>query len=145
MKYLKVRDVISPSRGTSKSAGIDFFIPNNMNFAIEPNSDVLIPSGIKVKVPNDFVLIAFNKSGIASRLKLAVGACVVDEDYQGEVHLHLFNMSDETVMLYGGQKLVQFILLPADYHDVQEVASEMDLYPSVSERGDKGFGSTDKK
>ena len=32
MRFLKIRDVKSPERGTEKSAGIDFFIPNDFNY-----------------------------------------------------------------------------------------------------------------
>lgn len=143
MKYLKTKPVNSPSRGTARSAGIDFYVPDNEIYVIEPGKDVLINSGIKVKVPEYFVFIAFNKSGVATKRKLTVGACVIDEDYQGEIHIHLFNMSDERIVLRGGDKIVQFVLLPADYHGLQEMFSEQDLYPETSTRGDKGFGSTD--
>ena len=45
---------------------------------IKPGQSVLIPSGIHVKVPDGYALIYFNKSGVASKKHLHVGACVVD-------------------------------------------------------------------
>jgi dUTPase len=51
----------------------------------------LIPSGIKVDVPAGHALIAFNKSGVAVKKGLDVGACVVDVGYQGQVHISLTN------------------------------------------------------
>ena len=66
MKYSKVREVRSPNRGTSDSAGIDFYIPTGYDQKIMPGESILIPSGIKVDIPNGTMLQVCNKSGIAS-------------------------------------------------------------------------------
>ena len=92
MKITKIRDVKTPIRGTEGSAGIDFFVPEDFPkdlCTIQPNERFFIPSGIKANVPDGFALIAFNKSGVALKKGLLVGASVVDSDYQGEIHLHL--------------------------------------------------------
>lgn len=141
MKVTRTRDVKLPSRGTSASAGLDFFIPNDFQEkTLHPGEHAMIPSGIKVNVPEGHALIAFNKSGVSTKQRLQVGACVVDEDYQGEIHLHVHNLGPATV-LKPGQKLVQFILIPVTYAGVKEV-EEGDLYEAETERGDGGFGST---
>lgn len=160
MKYTKIRDVKSLSRGTQQSAGIDFYIPNDWNwgaeYRIRPGERVLIPSGIKAQVPAGHALIAFNKSGVATKTGLIMGACVVDEDYQGEIHLSLINTNhdhevfaegsyvkiDGTVVIKPGEKLAQFILLPVNYANPEETSIE-ELYLEVTERGEGGFGSTD--
>ena len=101
MKISKVRDVKLPVRGTDKSAGIDFFIPNDfVSQTILPGESVCIPSGIKANVPNGFALVVFNKSGVALKRSLAVGACVIDEDYQGEIHLHVYNFGLVIVIVH---------------------------------------------
>lgn len=143
MKYLKTKTVKSPQRGTLRSAGIDFFVPDEANYVVFPRSDVLIPSGIRCNIPAGFVLIAFNKSGVSSKRKLTVGACVVDEDYQGEIHIHLFNNTDEKIYIKGGEKITQFVLLPVNYENMVEVHTERDAFPQITERGEMGFGSTD--
>jgi dUTP pyrophosphatase len=140
MKILKTRNVKTPSRGTSQSAGIDFYTPEDFETAsLKPGQSVLIPSGIKVQVPRGYALIAFNKSGVAVKQGLSVGACCVDEDYTGEMHLHMINTSDKEQVIATGQKLVQFILIPVAYFDVEEVD---ELSERTTERGDGGFGST---
>ncbi|MAF25248.1 deoxyuridine 5'-triphosphate nucleotidohydrolase [bacterium] len=141
MKISKVKPVKTPVRGTENSAGIDFFIPDGIHAHIPPQTSACIPSGIKVDVPEGYALIAFNKSGIALRHNLIVGACVVDEDYQGEIHLHVINVGDQDVLFEGGEKLIQFILLPVFYDKIEEVHLD-NLYESLSERGEGGFGST---
>ena len=140
MLVKKIRDVKTPSRGTGKSAGIDFYVPNDYEKTqLSPGESALIPSGIKVQVPEGYALIAFNKSGVSTKQGLSVGACVVDEDYEGEVHLHMINVSRVFQHIEPGQKLVQFILIPVSYADVQEVQEFPERH---SERGSGGFGST---
>ena len=78
MKFTKTRDVKSPTRANSTDAGIDFFIPNDYEGTdLVPGESAFIPSGVKVNVPEGFALIAFNKSGVAVKKNLHVGACVV--------------------------------------------------------------------
>lgn len=143
MKISKIRNVKTPERGTPLSAGLDFFVPNDFpgEHFLLPGDAVNIPSGIKVKVPHGFALVFMNKSGVAVKKGLQVGACVVDEDYQGEVHLHVRNTSTDVQSIKPGEKLVQALLIPIDYCDV-EVVNVDELYEEGTQRGEGGFGST---
>lgn len=160
MRFCKIRDVKSPERGTGKSAGIDFFIPNDYNgpVLLGAHSDLLIPSGIKAEIPEGYALIAFNKSGIATskqacihagrRAKpeafasaVVIGACVVDEDYQGEIHIHIINTGSRNLLITPGMKIAQFILLPVNYATLEEV-SPNELFSQSTKRGEGAFGHT---
>ena len=144
MKLSKTRNVTTPTRGTDGSAGIDFYVPNNYPdslCSVDPGERLFIPSGIRANVPDGYALVAFNKSGVALKQGLDVGACVVDSDYQGEIHLHLFNTTNNVVKIEPGQKLVQFLLIPVDHCDIEEVSDD-ELFANISERGAGGFGST---
>lgn len=147
MKFLKIKEVKSPNRGTSHSAGIDLFVPDNHPvIELEPGKQTLIPSGLKINVPENYALICMNKSGVATTKTLLVGACVVDEDYQGEVHIHLVNAGTETQMIYPGDKIIQVLLVPVAYEPVEMVESEEELWDGkVTDRGEGGFGSTGTK
>jgi dUTP pyrophosphatase len=143
LQLQKTGDVKTPTRGTSGSAGIDFYIPNDFQTALlRPQEDILISSHIKCKIPTGYALLAVNKSGVATKLKLQVGACLVDEDYTGVIHLHVFNYSNQNVILNPGDKLVQFILIEANYIDI-EVVDNINF--NETERGSGGFGSTNNK
>lgn len=145
MKISKIREVKTPQRGTSYSAGLDFFVPEDVKpFTLSPGDSCFIPSGIKVKVPDGYALIAFNKSGVAVKKSLHVGACVVDEDYQGEVHINLTNVGSYEQEINPGDKIVQFVLVPTLYAGI-EVVPEQYLFDSQTERGEGGFGSTGTK
>lgn len=163
MRFSKVRDVKTPLRANTTDAGIDFFVPNDSTkfyndvlsknsesifsyifdegIRLHPHERILIPSGIHVEVPKGYALIAFNKSGVASKKGLDLLASVVDEEYQGEVHISVQNTSNENVFIEFGSKIIQFILLPVNYSMPEEVPFE-DLYKEESLRGAGGFGST---
>jgi dUTP pyrophosphatase len=115
---------------------------------LHPHNRILIPSGIHVNFIEDaeknstgLALVAHNKSGVASKKGLDRLAEVVDESYQGEVHLSLVNTGYETIKIYPGDKIVQFILVPVYYSDIQET-NITNLYDKESNRGTGGFGST---
>jgi len=143
MNYSRTRKVKEPQRGTSASAGLDFFVPSDFpRTLIGPNESINIPSGIRMRVPKGFMLCAFNKSGIASKMGLLVGAQVVDEDYTGEIHINVHNVSKIPQTIIPDMKLIQFVLIPVMYGEPTEVEPEL-LFPDfITERGEGGFGST---
>lgn len=161
MKIAKVRDVKTPERGTEKSAGIDFFVPNDFKECmLPPQRDMLIPSGIKASLPKNCMLMAADKSGVVTSRHavervgrtpkpsaygsvVVIGAKIVDEDYQGEIHIHLINVGNEYVLIKPGTKIAQFIIVPVKYEEIEEVPED-ELFAVESDRGEGGFGSTDE-
>lgn len=147
IKIAKVRNVKTPERGTPESAGIDFFMPydwGESDKTLLPGQSILISSGIKVSVPTGFAMIAFNKSGVATKKGLYVGACVVDEDYQGEIKIHLTNVSHKPCIISEGDKIIQFLLVPVSKPSIT-VVDDKDLFAEKTKRGEGGFGSTGSK
>lgn len=152
MTFSKVRDVKSPSYGTPGSAGIDFYVPNDFGpVVVNPNTDLLIPSGIKVNIPKGFMLLGADKSGVVisknaqQRAGLTpkadtylspviIGAKVIDEDYQGELHIHIINCGNAPIILRPGRKIAQFILVPVGYVELIEMP-EAKLFTEKTERG----------
>jgi dUTP pyrophosphatase len=160
VKFYKVRNVKLPRKNVESDAGIDFFIPEkeesfiedlrakNKRVHVEGNSivfqdtnNILIPSGIKSIIPQGYCLVAFNRSSVSSKIGLDIGACVIDEAYRGEIHLHFFYTKNEPLVLEFGQKIAQFLLLPVPKIQI----TELDQYPSDLEDRGGGFGSSDKK
>lgn len=165
----KNRNVRVPEYGTPGSAGIDFFIPENLQaedlgfspslnannnvfvfgancverIFIPPHVGVLIPSGIKTRIPPGHALIFVNKSGIAVKKGLSIGACLIDEDYTGEIHIHLYNTGNSNIELKAGDKIAQAVLLPVSHCELEKIETEEELYAGFeSERSAGGFGST---
>lgn len=134
---------------------IDYFVENylvydsNNNPGIKPMGfdQVLFNSGIHTALDPGTAGIFFNKSGRGTK-GWDVRACVVDEDYTGFVHLSLqyCKMHDNDGIIYCGDKITQMVILNVGQSEVEEV--DKDMYETImkdSERGNKGFGSSDEK
>jgi dUTP pyrophosphatase len=143
LRYIKVKKVKTPVRGTSEAAGLDFFIPEDFYpVVLAPGDSVNIPSGIKCIIPKGYVGIFFNKSGVA-RKGLQIGACVIDSDYRGEVHIDLHNHSNQPVSLHYGMKIAQLLVQPIELGSADEISSDkFEELSKESKRGSGGFGST---
>lgn len=173
LAFCKIRKVKSPTRAHEFDAGIDFFVPEDLteeimkskfetsgsfpetvvnedgiikDFKLKPGDSVLIPSGIKMKVPAGYMLQFNNKSGIATKRGLMVGASVVDIGYEGECHINLYNVSRHDAVISAGDKICQGILVKVGFQIPVEAENEEDLYGTErSERGAGGFGSSGVK
>ncbi len=121
-------------------------IRRNRNIKIMPGEDIIIPSGVHVRLEPNTALTAFNKSGVATKLKLIRGAEYVDCDYMGEVHLHVINVGTEDVYVAEGDKLVQFSYVPVLRAMLLKTHNKEDLYANFdSNRGEGWQGSTGTK
>ena len=171
IQFTKIRDVKSPNRANSNDAGTDFYIPNftedflvdlkkknenqklvyyikdnNLNISIPPGNEIIIPSGIKVNILDKTTYLeANNKSGIATKKQLLVGASIIDSDYQGEVHINVHNVSDQDIKVQCGDKLVQFIHKEFINTKWEEIDNENYNKIPTSDRGKGGFGSSGTK
>ena len=90
-----------------------------------------------------------NKSGMGNK-GFDVRACLVDEDYSGFVHLSMAYTQDNIEpgpnIVYCGDKLTQMMLIPIFHTQYEEIDKESyDKLMGDSNRGDKGFGSSDVK
>lgn len=139
-----------PLRAYPTDAGADVFYcrnPQERNhcigeeneYWIGPKDSCVIPTGIKVEVPEGYMLEVKNKSGIASKRRLVVGACVIDSGYDGEVFINLHNLGPTTQKIYPGDKLAQVVLVPISTCGFEVVDGEIN---QDSFRGSGGFGST---
>jgi dUTP pyrophosphatase len=81
-----------------------------------------------------------NKSGIAHKEKLIVGACVIDPGYTGEVYINLHNVGGSTKVIEPMQKIAQAVLVPVVICEVEEIL--YDPSEIETDRGDGAFGST---
>lgn len=170
--YARTRKVKQPERGTSRSAGIDFFMPEftddylfdiiakNPNYSqirpgnysyyidearkkilLAPHERLMIPSGIKIRGHENIAINAHNKSGVGTKKGLDRLAEVVDEDYQGELHISIVNTSNFIVEICEHEKIMQWLEVKVDYSELEELAEDQ-LFIEETERGSGGFGST---
>ena len=76
-------DIIFPKRATVGSAGYDFFAPVDITLA--PNETITVPTGIRAKINEGYVLLIFPRSGLGFKYRLQLDNTigVIDADYYG--------------------------------------------------------------
>lgn len=130
-----------PKRATKGSAGYDFFAP--LSLYIEPGKTIKVPTGIRVRMREDWVLSLYPRSslGFKYRLQLNNTVGIIDSDYyyssnEGHMFIKVTNDSNEnkTVEVAAGQGFAQGIF-------TQYGITEDDECDGVR---DGGFGSTTK-
>lgn len=154
IKFAKVhKKAIAPDRAHRSDAGMDvFYCPDDPEarawkhgITIHPGSSARFKTGLKFEIPHGYMLQAMNRSSIAAKRNLIVGACVIDSGYNGEVFIDLHNVGDKPQTIKEGDKIAQLVLLPILTPLVEEVEQD-ELYQNsvtISERGDGALGSTD--
>ena len=139
---LEIYDGIKlPRRATTGSAGYDIFSP--IDFSLSPGETIKIPTGIRVKIDEGWVLKLYPRSGLGFKFRLQLNNTVgiIDSDYynsdnEGHIFIKITNDSNEgkTVTLKSGEAFCQgiFVEYGITYDD------------DVCEIRNGGFGSTTK-
>lgn len=127
-----------PKQGTQGAAGIDFYLPQTVEF--EPNRSKKVPLGVAVEIPKGYVMLLVPRSSTwKTPLRMPNSVGVIDSDYRGEVCALLQNTHHLAWTAEAGERLVQGVIVPVPSIQIQEV-EEL----SETSRGVGGFGSTGK-
>ena len=140
-EYVKV-----PTRSNPSDAGLDVYANIKDPVVIDPRESVIIPTGLKFGIPHGYMLQVMNRSSIAAKRSLIVGAHVVDSGYDGEVFINLHNVGTELQQIKFGQKIAQLVMIPVvHFRALEEVDGLIydDRQPiTISDRGEGALGST---
>lgn len=108
-----------PRRATTGSAGYDFSMP--IDIILEPGETALIPTGIRAKIDNGWMLALFPRSGLGFKYRLQLDNTVgiIDSDYyhslnEGHIMAKVTNDTKDgkTLILNAGDRFMQGIFLP---------------------------------
>lgn len=131
-----------PAYATEGSAGLDLRACIEEKITVKVGSRVLVPSGIAIELPKDYVALVFARSGLAIKhgLALSNGVGVIDSDYRGEIAVGLINQGEADFEISPGERIAQLVVMPV-------VQPELELVDDLSDtaRGAGGFGSTGRK
>lgn len=135
------RDVALPSYETPGAAGADVranFV-DRQGVTVAPGARVLIPTGLKMEIPQGFEVQVRPRSGLALKhgITLANSPGTIDSDYRGELGVILLNTGDAPFEVAHGERVAQLVVAPV-------VQADFTLGEGLSEtaRGAGGFGST---
>ena len=134
--------VITPKYKTEGSSGVDLSAFLDKKVVIKPNSSELIPTGLKVAIPEELEIQIRPRSGLAAKESIGVlnSPGTIDSDYRGELKIILFNHGERDFIINNGDRIAQMILVPIFKMEFEEVDNLPDTV-----RGQGGFGSTGKK
>ena len=107
----------------------------------------ILPTGLKFGVPHGYMLEVKNRSGVAAKQSLLVGACVIDSGYDGEVFINLHNVGKTPQIIEPGEKIAQVVMVPVVHFRALETDRDnlYEWYPiTISDRKDGSLGSTGK-
>lgn len=132
---------VIPKRATKESAGYDFFAPYTI--ILRPNTQIKIPTGIKVHMNPGEVLMVYPRSGLGFKYycRLANTVGVIDSDYinsdnEGHIWVKLRNEGIITMTINAGEAMCQGIFIPF-------LITDDDTLENGKVRNG-GFGSTNK-
>ncbi len=132
-----------PYRARLEDAGFDIY--SDEDILLYPNQPTKIKTNIALQIPDGYVGILMDKSGVGAKGVKVFGG-VIDSSYRGEIIVVLSFLSSPTYNESGfpnlyriekGQKICQIVFLETPLFSVEE-AKEL----NSTERGEKGFGST---
>ena len=128
-------------RATTGSAGYDFFAP--FDIELRPNETIKVPTGIRAKIDNGWVLTIYPRSGLGFKYRLQLNNTVgiIDSDYygssnEGHIYIKITNDTNENriISIKEGEGFAQGIFFNFG----------ITVDDEVSEIRDGGFGSTTK-
>jgi dUTP pyrophosphatase len=139
LKVQFVREGIPvPSYAHPGDAGLDLYAAEEVT--LKPFERALVPTGIKVAIPEGYAGFVQPKSGLALKHGLSIVNTpgLIDAGYRGEVGVILINLDPvETITIAKGQKIAQLVIQRVENVTVS-VVGELD----DTARGEGGFGST---
>lgn len=136
-------DVVVPQYAKEGDAGMDIraYIRNE-----DPNYELIsrygrkiIPTGIKVAIPEGYEIQVRPRSGMTIKMGITVlnTPGTIDSGYRGEIGVILYNTNEYPVKIYHGDRIAQLVLSEVpkiEWAEVEEL--------SETSRGEGGFGST---
>lgn len=130
-------DARIPSYAHEGDAGMDLYSVKEQ--VLKPLERVLVPTGIKVAIPEGFEGQVRPKSGLALNHGISVlnTPGTIDSGYRGEVGVILVNLSNQMYKVDKGKKIAQLVFNKVERAELEEV-KELDK----TARDEGGFGST---
>jgi dUTP pyrophosphatase len=132
-------DLPLPDYATPGAAGMDIHAALNEVFILQPGQRAMIPTGLKIALPEGYEAQIRPRSGLAAKRGVTClnSPGTVDEDFRGEIHVILINLGSEPVEFRRGDRIAQMVIAPVTRAVWVEGPVGED-----TERGAGGFGHT---
>lgn len=114
-----------------------FDLRSSENIHLSASRKIIVPTGIKMAIPEGFAGLIWDRSGLAANSSLHCLAGVVDSGYRGEIKIVLVNLSKHDMYVKKGMRIAQMIIQKVEYPILEEVE-----FLNDTKRNEDGFGST---
>ena len=131
-----------PEYATDAAAGMDVRACLTEPVTLAPMQRALIPTGLRIALPEGFECQVRPRSGLALKHGITVlnSPGTIDADYRGEIGIILVNLSTEPFVINPGERIAQLVVAQHSRVEWQAVETLDD-----TERGTGGFGHTGVK
>lgn len=128
-----------PTYETPGAAGMDLHACLDAPVTLGPLERALIPTGLRVQLPQGYECQIRPRSGLALRkgISLVNTPGTVDADYRGEIGIIVINLSNEPYTITDGERIAQMVVK-------QYVRVQWEPVERIDEtvRGDGAYGHT---
>jgi dUTP pyrophosphatase len=134
-------DAVVPARAYDGDAGLDLSACDRVELA--PGERAAVGTGLAVAIPPGYAGFVQPRSGLAAKNGITIVNTpgLVDSGYRGELRVILLNTDErETFVVEPGMRIAQLVVLPVPGVAPVEVHELPD-----SERGERGFGSSENR
>ena len=141
VKVIKEEGVVLPKYESIGAAGLDVRANITKPIVLGSLKRVLIPTGLKVSIPQGYEIQVRPRSGMALKhgITMLNTPGTIDSDYRGDIGLIVANLSDEEYTIQPNERLGQLVL-----NKVEQIEWEAVETLDETERGAGGFGHTGK-
>lgn len=131
-----------PQYASEGAAGADVRAAVEHNIHLAPGNSILVPTGLKMEIPQGYEIQIRPRSGLALKHQITVlnTPATIDSDYRGEIGVILINHGKETFVITPGMRIAQFVLC-----EVVQARFILKEQLTVTQRGSGGFGHTGVK
>lgn len=140
VEYVNISDNKEPEYAYESDSGFD--LRSTEELWVQANSRLLAPTGLRFNIPENYEIQVRSKSGLALNQGLMVlnSPGTVDNGYQGEIKVIIFNTTNERIKIEKGQKIAQAVISPVLSGKWVNLVKVEEL--KEKDRNDNGFGST---
>ena len=126
-----------PSYAKPGDAGAD--LRSTQELVLKAGARALVPTGIKIAMPDGYVGLVHPRSGLAVKHGVTVlnAPGTIDAGYRGEVMVPLLNTSNEDFPIAKGDRIAQLVFQKVE---IARFVAVTEL--PESSRGETGFGSS---
>ena len=127
-----------PTRTHTTDSGLDIYAAEDT--IVTHTHAVIIPTGIAINIPAGYEGTIRPRSGKSVKTNLRVVLGTIDAGFNGEIGVIADALDRSNYLVQRGEKIAQLVLTKVELPLLEVV----DQFESKSERGNKGFGSSDE-